>query len=87
MLVVVLDEVEDLDDGRVGDLGEELPLGHGDRLRLGVAGVDQALEHDRTVVDVGIERQVDPAETTVRDAALDLVLVGHDVAGNQLRQK
>ncbi len=71
----------------MGDLGQELPFGHRDRLRLGVTGVHQALEHDGSVVDVVVERQVDPAEPTVRDTALDLVLVDHHVAWAQLRQK
>ena len=87
VLVVVLDEVEDLHDGRVGDLGEELPFGHRDRLRLGVTRMHQTLEHHRAVVDVRVERQVDPAEAAVGDAALDLVLVDHHVARTQLRQK
>ncbi len=87
MLVGVFDEVEDLHDRRVGHLGEELPLGHRDRLRLGVAGVHQALEHDRSFVDVVVDGQVHPAQSAVRDAALDLVLVGHHVARTQLRQE
>ena len=87
VLVGVLDEVEDLHDRRVDHLGEELAFGHRDRLRLGVAGMHQALEHHRPVVDVVVEGQVDPAQSAVRDAALDLVLVGDHVAGIQLRQK
>ena len=85
--VGVLDEVEDLHDRRVHHLGEESPLGHRDRLRLGVAGMHQALEHHRTIVDVAVQRQVHPAQPTVRDAAPDLVLAGDDVTRNQLRQK
>ena len=69
------------------DLGQELPFGHRDRLRLGVAGMHQALEHHRTVVDVVVDRQVHPAQAAVRDAALDLVLSGDDVARAQLRHK
>ena len=61
-------------------LGEELPFGHRDRLRLGVTGVHQAFEHHRTVVDVVVDGQIDPAQPAVRDAALDLVLAGDDVA-------
>ena len=52
VLVLVLDEVVDLHDPGVRHLGEELPLGHRDGLRLGVAGMHQALEHDRPFVDV-----------------------------------
>ena len=87
VLVGVLDEVVDLHDPRVRHLGEELPLGHRDRLRLGVPGMHQALEHDRPFVDVVVERQVHPAQSTVCDAALDLVLLGDHVARAQLRQK
>ena len=43
---VVLDEVEDLDDVRVLDLGEEAALGERGRHRVVVAGVQQSLEHD-----------------------------------------
>ncbi len=39
----------------------------------------QTLEHYRTVVDVLIERQVNPAQAAMRDATFDLVLIGHDV--------
>ena len=87
VLVGVFDEVEDLDDPRVRDLGEELPLGHRDRLRLGVTGMHQTLEHDGPLVDVVVEGQIHPAQAAVRDAALDLVLVGDHVAGHQLRQE
>jgi len=83
----MLDEVEDLHDRRVHDLGEELPFGHRDRLRFGVAGVHQTLEDDRAFVDVVIDGEVDPAQSAVRDTALDLVLIGDQVAGAQLRQE
>ena len=83
----MLDEVEDLDDRRVGHLGEELPLGHRDGLRLGVPGVHQALEHHRSLVDVVVDRQIHPAKTAVRDTTLDLVLVGDHVPRPELRQE
>ncbi len=83
----MLDEVEDLHDRRVADLGQELPLGHGDGLRLGVAGMHQTLEHHRSLVDVVVDGQVHPAQPAVRDAALDLVLVGDHVARVQLRHE
>ena len=85
--VDVLDEIEDLHDLRVNHFGEELAFGHRDRLGLGVAGVDQALEHHRTVVDVVIDRQVDPAQPAVGDAALDFVLSGDGFPGIQLRHE
>ena len=61
VLVVVLDEVVDLHDPRMGHLGEELPLGHRDRLRLGIAGMHQTLEHDGSVVDVLVEAPGTPS--------------------------
>ncbi len=76
VLIGVLDEVEDLHDRGMDHLGEELPLGHRDRLRLGVAGMHQTLEHDRPVVDVVVDGQIHPAQPAVRDATLDLVLPG-----------
>ncbi len=87
VLVVVLDEVEDLHDRGVHDLGQELPFRHRDGLRLGITGMHQAFEHHRAVVDVVVHGQVDPAQPAVRDATLDLVLAGHDIAGIQLWHK
>ena len=87
VLVLVFDEVVDLHDARMGHLGEEPPLEHRDLLGLGIAGVDQTLEHDGSFVDVVVERQVHPPESAVRDATLDLVLVGDHVTRTQLRQK
>ena len=85
--VFVFDEVVDLHDARMGHLGEEPSLEHRNLLGLGIAGVDQALEHDGSFVHVVVERQVHPPESAVRDAALDLVLFGDPVARTQLRQK
>ena len=85
--VGVLDEVEDLHDRGMRDLGQELALRHGHRLRFGVARVHQALEHHRPLVDVAVDRQIHPAESAVRNAALDQVLLGDQVAGTQLRQE
>lgn len=45
----------------------------------------QALEDHRPVVDVVVDGQVHPAQTAVRHATLDLVLVGDQVSGLQLR--
>ena len=77
-------EVVDLDDQRVLDLGEELLLGDGRGQRVGVAGVEQALEHDPAVGDVAVAGQVDPAEAAVGEGADDLVLPADEVAGLQL---
>ena len=82
--VVVGDEVVDLDDERVLDLREEALLGDGGGQRVGVAGVEQALEHDPAVGDVLVAREVDPAEAAVGEAARDLVLPGDQVTGVQL---
>ena len=82
---VALDEVDDLHDVRVLDLGEEQPLGERRRHRLLVAGVQQALQHDPAIGDVAVLREVDPAEAAVGEAADDLVLLGDDLTGAQLR--
>ena len=66
------------------DLGEREDLGRGGGHRVGVAGVQQALEHHPAVVHVAVDRQVDPAEAAVRDAALHLVLPADEVAARQL---
>ena len=87
MLVGVLDEVEDLHDRGVDNLGEEPPLGHRDGLCFGVTGMHQAFEHHRAIVDVAVERQINPAQSAVRDAALDDVLAGNDGTRIQLRQE
>ena len=84
--VVVGDEVVDLDDQRVLDLGEELLLGDGGGERVGVAGVEQALQHHPPVGDVAVLREVDPAHAAVGERADDLVLAGDHVAGLQLRR-
>ena len=73
-------EVVDLDDQRVLDLGEELLLGDGRGERVGVAGVEQALEHHPAVGDVAVPGEVDPAEAAVRDRADHLVLAADQVA-------
>ena len=78
------DEVVDLHDQRVLDLGEELPLHDGHRERVLVAGVQQALEHHPAVGHVAVAGQVDPAQPAVGEAAGDLVLVGDQVAGLEL---
>ena len=74
-------EVVDLDDQRVLDLGEELLLGDGRGERVGVTGVEQALEHHPAVGDVAVLGEVDPAEAAVRDRADHLVLAADEVAG------
>ena len=60
------------------------PLGDGRRHRVGVAGVEQALEHHPAVADVAVPGQVDPAEAAVGEAAEHLVLPGDELAGHQL---
>src|SRR5690606_6135779 len=80
----VLDEVVDLDDVRVLDLGEEPLLvdrgGHGGR----VAGVDQSFEDDPPAVDVEVPGEVDPADAAVGERAQHLVLTTDEVAGLEL---
>ena len=77
-------EVVDLDDQRVLDLGQELPLGDRGGEGVGVAGVQQALEHHPAVGHVAVAGEVDPAETAVGEAAGDLVLAADQVARLQL---
>src|SRR5690606_40777563 len=52
--------------------------------RLGVAGVQQALQDHPAPVEVEVGREVDPAETAVRQTALDLVLPGDQIARLEL---
>ena len=66
------------------DLGEREGLGGGGGHRVGVAGIQQALEHHPAVVDVAVDRQVDPAEAAVRDTALHFVLPADQVAARKL---
>ena len=47
----------------------------------------QTFEYHWTIVDVAVQRQVHPAQPTVRDAAPDFVLAGDDVTRTQLREK
>ena len=82
--VVVRDEVVDLDDVRVRDLGEEPLLGDRRGQGVGVAGVEQTLEDDPAVRHVLVAGEVDPAEAAVGQAAGHLVLAGDEVAGLEL---
>ena len=83
--VRMLHEVVDPHDIRVFHLGEELALGDRGGHGVGVAGVEQALEHHPAVADVVVPGQVDPAEPAEGEAAEHLVLPGHQVARLQLR--
>ena len=81
---LLADEVVDLDDQRVLDLGQELLLGDGGAKRVRVAGVQQPLQHDPAVGDVAVAGQVQPAHAAVRQGPHHLVLPGDQVAGGQL---
>src|SRR5262245_34368384 len=81
----MLDEVVNLDDQRVLDLGEEPPFTTGRGEGVAVTRVEQALEHDPTVADVPVPCQVDPAEAAVCQTAEDLVLTRDEVTLGQLR--
>ncbi|SKX65382.1 Uncharacterised protein [Mycobacteroides abscessus subsp. abscessus] len=83
----VLDEVVDLDDAGVVHRSEELSLGQCDLLRLGVRRVEQALEDDGSVGDVAVDREVDPAESTVGDGPGDLVLARDERALRESRNE
>ncbi len=77
-------EVVDLDDQRMFDLGEVLLLGDRGPRGVGIAGVQQALQHHPAIVDVAILSEVDPAHATVRQATGHLVLTADECAGRQL---
>ena len=79
-VATVLDEVVDLDDVGVLDLGQEPALGEGGGHRVLVAAVEQALEHDPAVGDVAVAGEVDPAQPAVGQAADDLVLTADQVS-------
>ena len=81
--VFVLDEIVDLDDVGVFDLGQESALGDRRGHRRLVVRVEQALEHHPAVRDVPVLRQVHPPEAAVRYAARYLVLAAHEVPGPQ----
>jgi hypothetical protein len=83
--VRVLHEVIDPHDIRVFHLGEELALGHRGGHGIGVAGIEQALEHHPAAADVVVPGQVDPAEPAEGEAAEHLVLARHQVTRLQLR--
>jgi hypothetical protein len=83
--VRVLHEVIDPHDIRMFHLGEELALGHRGGHGIGVAGIEQALEHHPAVADVVVPGQVDPAESAEGEAAEHLVLPRHQVTRLQLR--
>ena len=68
-------------------LGEGEDFGGGGGHGVGVAGVQQALEHHPAVVHVAVDRQVDPAEAAVRDASLHFVLPADEVAARKLGNK
>ena len=77
----VLDEVVDVDDVVVIDLDEEAELGERGRQHVGVAGVEQALQHDPAVFELVVTGEIDPTEPTMGEAAHDLVPLRrpHDV--------
>ena len=81
---LVLDEVEDLHDVRMLDLGQEAALGQRGGHRVVVARVEQSLEHDPAVGHVAVPGEVDPPHAAVGDGADHLVLAGDDDAGAEL---
>ena len=82
----IIDEVNNLDDIRVGNIRQELAL----RFRRGgllggVLGL-HALEHDDASGDKVVVGQVNPAQAAVGEDAEDFVLLSHHVPGLQLRR-
>ncbi len=85
--VVMLHEVVDLDDLWMLHLGQESSFRNGGRHSGFVAGVEKTLQDDPAVRDVLVLGQIDPPQSTVRDASGDQVLAGHEVTGPQLRRE
>ena len=83
--VTMLDEVVDLDDVWVLDLGQEATLGQRELVARGVTGGQGALQHHPTVGHVAVGSEVDPAETAMGEAARHLVLVSDEIASGKLR--
>ena len=83
----MFDEVVDLDDAGMVRHGEELAFGDGNLLRLLSAGLKEAFEHYPAIADVAVDRQIDPADAAVCDAALNGVLAGDHLTGFQLRRE
>ena len=81
-----LDEVVDADDVGVLHGRQELAFGHGGGRGRFVGRVQQPLEH-HPAIEHGVLGQVDPAQSAVGQAALDLVLVGDDVARLERRDE
>ena len=73
-IAVVLDEVVDLHDVRVLDLGEEPTLGECGSHGVLVAVVEEALQHDPPLGHEVVAGEVDPAQAAVGEASDDLVL-------------
>jgi len=82
---LVLDEIEDLHDVGVLDLGQESAFGQRRRHRVLITGVQQTLEHHPPVRHVVVPGQVDPAQAAVSQAAHHLVLGRDQHARHQLR--
>ena len=80
------DEVVDAHDAAVFDAREELALGDRGGDRVGVARAQQALQHDPPVGYRSVAREIDPAETAVREAAHDLVLIADEITFRQRGQ-
>src|SRR5450631_4769517 len=75
------DEVVDLHDQRVLDLGQELSFRYRSSQRVGVPGVEQTLQHHPAVGHVAVTREVDPAEAAVSETPGDFVLTADQVSG------
>ena len=77
----VINEVEDLNNPRVGNVCQELPLGVRHHVIAGLHVVHQTLEHHPAAGHVSVIGQVNPAHAAVCDHPGDFILVGHHVAG------
>ena len=82
----IVNEIEDLNNPGVGNVCQELPLGVRHHVVTGLHIVHQTLEHHPAAGHVSVIGQVNPAHAAVCDHPGDFILVGHHVAGFQLRR-
>ncbi len=79
----VFDEVVDLHDVRMLDLGQESLFGERGDHRVAVAAVEHPLEHDPSIGDLAVGGEIDPTEPAMGEAAGDLVLTGDHFTGRR----
>jgi hypothetical protein len=83
--ILMGDEVEDANDVGVVDRDQEAAFCHPQRHRSRVLIIDQSLEGDVVAIQVSIPGQIDPTNSTARQATNDLILVRHQITRSQPR--